>query len=167
MGMGMGVGVGQAGLGVPRSLSSPKGIFHLREGREEAQRQERRWTSPQTAMVGGRQGTLGTSCWGVGALDQGLYLMPGSCILSPSRGPRTCGFAEVSPHADPAHDGPRELCGTCWESPGTHGHVCRRVPAHGPWCQGEGGPRDQKQFHVATEASAGARRDRAHLQTQP
>lgn len=80
--------MGQAGLGVPGSLSSPTDIFHLTEGREDAQWQERGWISWQTSMVGWWQGALGTSGWGQGALDPGMYLMPGIPILFPSRAHR-------------------------------------------------------------------------------
>lgn len=107
-------------------------------------------------MVGGQQGTLGTSRWGEGALGQGLYLMPGSHVLSAFRAPRTCGFAEVP--SEPVHNGPREPHGTHWGSPSTHGHVHRRVPVHGPWCRGEGGPEDTLSKPKA--ASCGHRSER-------
>lgn len=87
--------LGHAGLRVSGSLSSPR---RGRKGRSPMQ--ERGCTSQQTAMVGGQQGTLGTPgtpCWREGALGKGLYLMTGSHVLSPSRGP--CGFAEVFPPA--------------------------------------------------------------------
>lgn len=121
----------QAGLEVPLQ---PTGVFHLGKERSPVGGKGMGILPKRHGgRVSGHPGhlVLGRGCSGPGAVPHTRQSHPFSFQVSEDE--RLCrGFS-------PPKASSREPSGSCWGSPSIHGHVCRRIPAHGPWCWGEGG----------------------------